>query len=95
MHPEDAKTLGLTEGDTVACASRHGEVMTVVEFDDGMRRGSVSLPHGYGARFQDSPPIGPELNRLISGQDCDPFSRTPYQKYIPVRLRKLADVSAA
>lgn len=95
MHPDDAKTLGLSEGDAIACASRHGEVMTVVEFDDGMRRGCVSLPHGYGARFQNGPPNGPELNQLISGQDCDPLSRTPYQKYIPVQLRNLADASVA
>ncbi|KVE38172.1 hypothetical protein WS68_24285 [Burkholderia sp. TSV86] len=33
-------------------------------------------------------PIGPELNRLTSGAHCDPLSRTPYHKYVPVRLSK-------
>ncbi|MBP9907293.1 MAG: hypothetical protein KBF66_17230 [Rhodoferax sp.] len=37
-----------------------------VEIDDALRRGVVTLPHGYGVSFQNSKPIGPPINRLTS-----------------------------
>ena len=90
IHPEDAAALGLHEGGSALCTSAHGEIAVVAEFDDGLRRGMVSLPHGYGQRFRDSAPIGPELNRLTGAAHCDPLSRTPYHKHVPVRLRAVA-----
>lgn len=93
IHPEDAAALDLGEGDGAICASARGEVDVVVEFDDGMRRGMVSLPHGYGQRIRDSAPIGPEINRLTDRAHCDPLSRTPYHKYVPVHIRKRTDMA--
>lgn len=90
IHPEDAAALGLHEGGSALCTSAHGEIAVVAEFDDGLRRGMVSLPHGYGQRFRDSAAIGPELNRLTGAAHCDPLSRTPYHKHVPVRLRAVA-----
>ena len=49
----------------------------------------ISLPHGYGMRFQGGEPIGPQLNLLTSSDHCEPFSKTPYLKYVPVRLERL------
>ncbi|SMF99904.1 molybdopterin-dependent oxidoreductase [Burkholderia singularis] len=89
IHPDDAAALGVTDGDKVGCASETGCIEVVAELDDSVRRGMVTLPHGYGMRYKGGAPIGPELNRLTSGAHCDPLSRTPYHKYVPVRLSKI------
>lgn len=88
MHPEDAGGLGLAEGDHAFCESARGMLGVVVELDESLRRGVVSLPHGYGMRYQGGDPVGPQLNRLTSSAHCDPLSRTPYHKYVPVHVRK-------
>ncbi len=88
MNPEDAAALRLEEGASAICDSGHGQVDVVIEIDEGMRRGVVSLPHGYGMRYGDSEPVGPQINRLTSGAHCDPLSRTPFHKYVPVRIAK-------
>jgi anaerobic selenocysteine-containing dehydrogenase len=90
IHPEDAKTLGLEDGDPAACRSARGQIAVVVELDDSLRRGVVTVPHGYGNRHAGSEPIGPQINRLTSLGHCDPFSRTPYHKHVPVSIGKRA-----
>jgi anaerobic selenocysteine-containing dehydrogenase len=65
-----------------------------VEVDDSVRRGVVTLPHGYGGSFEGRGPIGPAVNRLTASDHCDPFTKTPYHKYVPVRIRA-ATVSPA
>ncbi|ABN00970.1 MULTISPECIES: molybdopterin oxidoreductase family protein [pseudomallei group] len=87
IHPDDAAALGVADGDKLVCASATGSIEVVAELDDSVRRGMVTLPHGYGMRYKGGPPVGPELNRLTSGAHCDPLSRTPYHKYVPVHLR--------
>ena len=89
MNPEDAQTLGVETGQMLHCISEHGKIQVTVELDEGMRKGVVSLPHGYGLRYRGGEPIGPQLNRLTSAQHCDPLSKTPYHKYVPVRLERL------
>ncbi|HEX4937657.1 MAG TPA: molybdopterin-dependent oxidoreductase [Candidatus Kapabacteria bacterium] len=90
MHPDDAAELNISDGETVSCASARDSINVVVEIDDSVRRGMVTLPHGYGQRYKGSAPIGPELNRLTSSTHCDPLSRTPYHKYVPVHIQKIA-----
>ncbi|MDC0661116.1 molybdopterin-dependent oxidoreductase [Marinobacter sp. SS21] len=88
MHPNDAEALALTTGDQARCRSAWGSIEVVIEVDDSVRTGMVTLPHGYGMRFRDSAPIGPELNRLTGSDHCDPLSRTPFHKYVPVQIEK-------
>lgn len=94
LHPEDAAALGIADGGKAICASARGELEVVVEIDDSIRRGVVMLPHGYGMRYKDNVPAGPELNRITSSAHCDPFTRTPYHKYVPVRVRAAAQAQA-
>ncbi|USA54290.1 molybdopterin-dependent oxidoreductase [Acinetobacter sp. C32I] len=89
INPEDAQTFGVETGQMLYCISEHGKIQVTVELDEGMRKGVVSLPHGYGLRYRGGEPIGPQLNRLTSAQHCDPLSKTPYHKYVPVRLERL------
>lgn len=93
MHPDDAAALGLGDGDSATCTSARAEIRVVVELDEGMRRGMVSLPHGYGQRFRNGAPLGPEINRLTDATHCDPLSRTPFHKYVPVHIRKHTEVA--
>jgi anaerobic selenocysteine-containing dehydrogenase len=88
MHPDDAEELGLANGDPIVCRNDTGSVESVVELDDGMRRGVTSLPHGYGMGFRGSEPIGPQINRLTDAARCDPLSKTPYHKYVQVQIEK-------
>lgn len=87
IHPQDAAALGVADGDWLICESSSGALEALVEIDSSMRRGVVSLPHGYGMRYQDGQALGPALNRLTDKTHCDPLLRTPYHKYVPVRLR--------
>lgn len=94
MHPEDAEQLGIDNGDKALCRSARGSIEVVVDVDDSVRPGMVTLPHGYGMRYKDSAPIGPELNRLTDSGHCDPLSKTPFHKHVPVRIEKLAGAEA-
>jgi anaerobic selenocysteine-containing dehydrogenase len=90
LHPDDAATLGLSDGAQALCRSATGELKVIVELDDNLRRGTATLPHGYGQRFADGEPTGPQLNRLTTGAHCDPLTRTPYHKYVPVFIEAVA-----
>ncbi|HWB78608.1 MAG TPA: molybdopterin-dependent oxidoreductase [Nannocystaceae bacterium] len=48
VHPDDAKKLGIAEGQAVRISSRVGSVIAPAELDDGIMPGVVSLPHGFG-----------------------------------------------
>ena len=88
MHPDDANALSLANGDIAQCTTERGMLEVTVEIDDALRRGVVTLPHGYGVSFQNSKPIGPPINRLTSISHCEPFSRTPFHKYVPATICK-------
>ncbi|MDI1301149.1 MAG: molybdopterin-dependent oxidoreductase [bacterium] len=93
MHPDDARELELVEGARATCTSARDSINVVIEIDDGVRRGMVTLPHGYGMRYGNSAPIGPELNRLTSATHCDALSRTPFHKHVPVHVRKIVETA--
>jgi anaerobic selenocysteine-containing dehydrogenase len=86
MHPDDAQELGIATGAEVVCTSEKGSINVVVEIDNSIRRKVVTLPNGYGLTFKDAEPAGPQLNMLTSGQHCEPFTKTPYHKFVPVRI---------
>jgi anaerobic selenocysteine-containing dehydrogenase len=48
LHPDDAASLGLADGDEAIVRSRVGEVRVPVEVTDAIRPGVVSIPHGWG-----------------------------------------------
>lgn len=87
IHPQDAADLGIADGGQAYCSTAQGRLEVVAEYDDGMRRGMVSLPHGYGLSYNGAAAVGPALNRIISAKDCDPLSRTPFHKYVAVRVQ--------
>ena len=48
IHPSDAESRSLSTGDVVRLESEAGAVTVSVELTDEIRRGVVSLPHGWG-----------------------------------------------
>jgi anaerobic selenocysteine-containing dehydrogenase len=86
MHPNDAVALGIEDAGRAIVQSARGQLEVTVELDDCVRPGVVTLPHGYGAFFEGRGPIGPAVNRLTAADHCDPLTRTPYHKYVPVRI---------
>jgi anaerobic selenocysteine-containing dehydrogenase len=48
IHPDDARTRGLTHGGTAKVSTRTGAITLPVEVTDEMMRGVVSVPHGWG-----------------------------------------------
>jgi anaerobic selenocysteine-containing dehydrogenase len=66
MHPADLESLGLEPGTLVAISSRRATVHAVVQSAEDLRRGVVSMSHGYGI----------DLDRLAP--DADPGDPQPF-----------------
>ncbi|MEO3758430.1 molybdopterin-dependent oxidoreductase [Mycobacterium sp. B14F4] len=90
IHPDDAADLGLT--DTAVVKGPGGELLAPIELAPGMRRGVVSLPHGWG---HDRDGTGQQLaagqpgvnvNQLNDGNSLDPLSGTAVLNGIPVDI---------
>jgi hypothetical protein len=90
MHPDDARARGLESGSRAVCVSDTGRVEVTIEIDDALRPGMVTLPHGYGMRYNGGDPIGPQINRLTASDRCDPLARTPFHKNVPVTVQRLS-----
>lgn len=96
IHPDDAAQYGLADGEHAICESRRGSVVVRVEVTDSAQPGFVILPHGYGMNYTDEDTkerrrTGPLINLLSSAERCDPIAKTPYHKYIPVRVKPGAE----
>jgi anaerobic selenocysteine-containing dehydrogenase len=62
-----------------------------------IRRGMVSLPHGYGMLEDDGDglkPLGPNVNDLTDSSLCDAIAKTPFHKHVPVRISALVAAAA-
>ena len=90
IHPEDAARLGVTDAAIVTGPA--GELEVPVEITDGIRRGVVSLPHGWG---HDAPGTrmsvaarrpGVNVNSLLDSSLLDPLSGTSVLNGVPVQV---------
>lgn len=92
MHPTDAESRSLGDGDAVEVRSRVGQVTTTVEFCADMMPGVVSLPHGFGhgregtrmevAKTQP----GVSINDLTDEQRIDTLAGTAALSGVPVSV---------
>lgn len=90
IHPDDAAELGLT--DIAVVKGPGGELLAPIELEPGMRRGVVSLPHGWGhhrggtgQKVASNRP-GVNVNQLNDGNRLDPLSGTAVLNGIPVDI---------
>jgi anaerobic selenocysteine-containing dehydrogenase len=95
MHPADLETLGLQSGDVVEISSPHGTILGVVEPDDSVRPGLVSMAHGFGSTPEDDArvrAIGGPTARLLSVEHAyDRYTGQPRMSNIPVRVAGMRD----
>ncbi|WP_284224437.1 molybdopterin-dependent oxidoreductase [Mycobacterium antarcticum] len=90
IHPDDAIELGIV--DTARVKGPGGEFEVPVEITDGIRRGVVSLPHGWGhdrsgtGQSVAAEHPGVNVNQLNDGQTLDPLSGTAVLNGIPVQI---------
>lgn len=99
MHPDDAAELGVS--DTAVVKGPGGELVVPVEVTDDIRRGVLSLPHGWGhdragtgQRLAASRP-GVNANQLNDGSVLDPLSGTAVLNGIPVVVGPATERSGA
>ena len=93
MHPHDLAKEGLASGDTVEIASGYDRILGIVEADDTVRSGAISMPHAFGGL----PEEAHEVARLGSNtgaltpvdRDYDPITGIPRMSAIPVNLRRV------
>ena len=90
IHPDDADELGLA--DEARVKGPGGELVVAVELTDRIRRGVVSLPHGWGhdlggtAQSVATGQPGVNVNQLNDGLTVDPLSGTAVLNGIPVQI---------
>jgi formate dehydrogenase len=95
MHPNDAETAGLADGDTVRVTSKSGSIELPVKVTDEMTPGTVAVPHGWGHRGGwrlANGAGGTNVNALASGapEDLERLAGMAFLNGIPVRLEAVA-----
>ena len=90
LNPQDLAELGLTSGDKVAIVSDHGRITAIVQSDETVRPGVVSMSHGWGPlpdQAGDCEKEGSPVNQLVSSErDCEVINAMPRQSAIPVNI---------
>ena len=78
VHPDDAAAAGVTDGEQVEVRSAVGAIRCILRVDPGIRRGALSVPHGYAL---------PNVGGLTSGRvDIDPLTGMVLQSGLAVEL---------
>jgi anaerobic selenocysteine-containing dehydrogenase len=92
VHPDDAESRDLADGDEAELTSRTGRVVVPVEVTDAVMPGVVSLPHGWGhdvagtAQGVASANAGTNSNLLADERLVDAVSGNAVLNGIPVEL---------
>ena len=93
LHPDDLAALSLAVGDRVEIESAAGRLTAIVAADADLRRGVVSLAHGWGgvADAEDRPQVeGSAVNLLIDTDvHYEAINAMPHMSAVPVTIRPL------
>ena len=96
INPKDAEALGCASGDWVTLTTRRGNAEAPIEVTADLQEGHVSLPNGHGLDYHRTDGTmdrrGVSLNELTGTDDRDPIAGTPWHKYVPVKLARLATI---
>jgi anaerobic selenocysteine-containing dehydrogenase len=91
MNPDDMRGLDLTTGDLVEISTERATIVAVVEAEDGLRPGVISMSHGWGGSpgEKEDPTVGSATSRLVdSARWFDPRSGIPVMSALPVNVIK-------
>ena len=94
VHPDDARALGIVDGQAVRVSSPGGRIEVVAEVSDDVVPGSVNYPHGWGhdgGWRHANGLVGANVNLLASGdpKDWEPVSGMCLLDGIPVAVTPL------
>jgi len=93
LHPADLEHLGLQSGDLAEIRSARAAIVAVVEPDDTLRRGLVSMTHAFGGlpdRETDVRQTGANTGRLLSvDRDLQPYTSQPRMSNVPVAVKAI------
>jgi len=94
IHPQDLEALGVPDHGCVVVETARAEMVVRARATDSMRRGHVTLPHGYGQRHPDEGGarrlVGPPVNWMTDARSRDRVADTPHHKFIRARVRAAA-----
>lgn len=79
MHPADAAECALNDADEACVVSEEGSLVGRIRLDEGLRRGVISVPHGFAA---------PNVNSLTSDRaQVDPLTGMVTLSGLSVQVR--------
>jgi anaerobic selenocysteine-containing dehydrogenase len=95
VSPIDAETLGVSDGQRVRITTQQGVAETVVEVNDRMKQGHMSLPNGGGLKNNLNTSlkiekVGASTNDLTPVNHRDFFAGTPWHKYVPAKVERIS-----
>ncbi len=98
MNPEDMAAEGVTEGDAVEITSHHGAIRARATADPTLRRGVVSITHGFGMlprdklRYED---MGVSTNWLTSlnPNAREKINAMPWMSGFPISVQRVENRS--
>jgi anaerobic selenocysteine-containing dehydrogenase len=98
LHPADLDALRLEPGAAVTIRSEHGSISAIVQPDETMRAGVISMSHAFGLlpdAQQDFRRHGSNTSQLTSvADDYDSFSGMPRMSAVPVQVSGLREATA-
>ena len=96
MRTEDAARLALVDGSSVIVASAHGEIESVIQIDDDLMEGVVSMVHGWGHAVSPrmrvaaaNPGSNPNALLPVGPGSFEPLSSQAHMTGVPVRVRAM------
>lgn len=91
INPEDMAQRGIASGDWIVIRSDHGAIRVLAQADPDLRKGVVSISHGFGGLPDEHNYIenGVSTNLLINGQlNRETINAMPRMSGIPVNIER-------
>src|SRR5207253_6476009 len=100
MPPDAARRLGVADGLRAVVLTRVSAVEVDVRVTDEVMPGVVSLPHGWGHRYQTNPRVatqdpGPNCNALIDQRTIEPLAGMAFLNGFPVAVEPVGAAGSA
>ena len=77
VHPDDAATYGITDGEAITVTSRSGRIESYAKLTDELRPGTIAVPHGWR---------GANSNLLTPSDVVEPLAGMSHLNGVPVQI---------
>ena len=94
MNKEDARELGIEDGQDARVITEASRVRIPVKVSDMAAPGTVTIPHGFGLDYMGQD-YGINVNRLTKNTHRDRLTGTPLHRYVPCRVEACREQDAA